>query len=301
MILLTIFINAVPDGLPLTVTFSLALSMKTMIEDNNFVRKLAACETMGSATTICSDKTGTLTQNQMTVVRFLMIDTVHEDEEVPNWNEETKKIFFESISVNTTASIIPGVENDDTPKFVGMSSECALLKMAFKNGLNFQEIRAKFPVVLLHDFNSTRKRMSTIVKYQNSYRIYSKGAPDYLLPMCSHYLTEEGEICEFDNDIRNSVIDHVIEFADNALRTLLIAYRDLDSSEYHHEWEEPDNVEKNLIMIGICGILDPLRPEVKKSIQDCKRAGVMVRMVTGDYINTAKAIAKSVESMMTTE
>lgn len=290
MVGITIFICAVPEGLPLSVTLSLAFSMKSMVRDNCFVRQLSACETMGGITTICSDKTGTLTQNEMTVVKFVMNKTMYDD--IPKTNENVKKLLCEAIACNTSSYWQAGTA-DKPGKFIGQSSECALLKMIYLHyEADYKRLREANPICVLHEFNSTRKRMSTIVRYGSKFRIFAKGAPDYMISRCSHYLTEEGDRIPLDVDSKNEICDHVIEMADNALRTLLIAYSDIDADDVQEEWQDSEAVEYNLTMIGIAGIIDPLRPEVVGAIEQCKRAGVIVRMVTGDYINTAKAIAR---------
>ncbi|OHS98911.1 calcium-translocating P-type ATPase, PMCA-type family protein [Tritrichomonas foetus] len=291
MVGVTIFICAVPESLPLAVTLSLGLSMKWMVKDNIFVRHLNSCETMGGATTICSDKTGTLTQNNMTVVKFFMNGKDSNDGK-PDLPPEIIKLLCESIAINTSAYMTPP-EDGKPGRFVGQSSECALLQMVQSYGQDYKLIRDQNPIVILHEFNSTRKRMSTVVDYHDNWRVYVKGAPDYVLQRCTQYITEDGAVHSLDEDIRNSILDTVIDFANEALRTILIAYADLESFEMNPAWFDPDNVECNLTMIGIAGIMDPLRPEVPNSIRMCKKAGVMVRMVTGDYINTAKAIAKN--------
>lgn len=288
MVGVTIFICAVPESLPLAVTLSLGLSMKWMVNDNIFVRHLNSCETMGGATTICSDKTGTLTQNNMTVVRFFLGGTDFEG--YPQLNDNLKTLLCESIAINTSA--YQTRTDDGMPgKFVGQSSECALLQMLPDYGVDYKFLRDEHPIAILHEFNSTRKRMSTLISYDDAWRVYVKGAPDYVLQRCTNYIQEDGTILPLDVDTRNSILDKVIDYANQALRTILIAYADFDAFEMNPDWFDPDNVEINLTMIGIAGIMDPLRPEVPEAIQMCRKAGVFVRMVTGDYINTAKAIA----------
>ena len=160
MVGITIFICAVPEGLPLAVTLSLGFSMKAMVQDNVFVRHLNACETMGGATTICSDKTGTLTQNKMTVVKYYMDGQNYDGS--PDLTPTVKELFFHSVSINSSAYLSPG-EDGRPEKFVGSSSECALLQMIQNMGCDYRTIREDYPIAILHEFNSTRKRMSTIV------------------------------------------------------------------------------------------------------------------------------------------
>jgi Ca2+-transporting ATPase len=289
MVGLTVSICAVPEGLPLSVIFTLGLSMKWMVKDNIFVRHLTACETMGGATAICSDKTGTLTENHMTVVKFFMGGKDHEG--YPELSPDLKQLLSEAIAVNTTAYQNPS--EDDTPgKFVGLSSECALLQMLPGLGADYRQIREEFPARIRHEFNSTRKRMSTVIWSGDHFRVYVKGAPDLVLDRCTQYMHEDGSIHELTTEIRNGILDRAIDMANDALRTILIGFADLESLQQNSDWEDPGNVETDLTMIGIAGIIDPVRPEVPHSIELCRRAGVTVRMVTGDYINTAKAVAR---------
>jgi Ca2+-transporting ATPase len=161
MIAVTIFICAVPEGLPLAVTLSLGFSMKKMMTDNNFVRHLQACETMGGATTICSDKTGTLTQNKMTVVKFHM-DGEDQGQQV-SLEASVKRLFAESIAVNSIAYMTIK-EGKTNPEYVGSSSECALLQMLTQWAIDYKDIRRENPIVVLHEFSSARKKMSTIIR-----------------------------------------------------------------------------------------------------------------------------------------
>ena len=289
MIGVTIFICAVPEGLPLAVTLSLGFSMKRMMKDNNFVRHLNACETMGGATTICSDKTGTLTQNKMTVVRFFMDG--EEQNGKPNLGDSVKDVFVESIAINSSA-FMAVVEGKSQPEYIGSSSECALLQMLPHFNADFKAIREQNPAVIIHEFSSARKKMSTIIKRGKGFRAYAKGAPDFVLRGCINYLDKNGNVQTLTEEVRQSILDAVGRFADDSLRTMLLAYRDFSEKKQQEEWEEPTFVEDKLTVIALVGIQDPLRPEVKKAIEDCNRARVIVRMVTGDYINTAKAISR---------
>ncbi|KAH0787706.1 calcium-translocating P-type ATPase, PMCA-type family protein [Histomonas meleagridis] len=291
MVSFTIFIGAVPEGLPLAVVISLGFSMKKMMRDNNFVRNMSACETMGGATTICSDKTGTLTQNKMTVVKFYMDGQDFDDNPANGIPKEVMNLMADSIACNTNAymTVKPG---DTKPSYVGKSTECALLQMITEAGYDYKEIRELHPTAVLHDFNSTRKRMSSVVPHDNGYRVYAKGAPEILIKKCTHYINLSNEIKELDEVTSEDIIQRVNEFADDQLRTMLITYGELEGTEFDDDWNDPANVECNLIVIGVCGIRDPLRPEVPHAIEQCKQAGVLVRMVTGDNINTAVSIAR---------
>ncbi|KAH0793266.1 calcium-translocating P-type ATPase, PMCA-type family protein [Histomonas meleagridis] len=293
MIGVTIFICAVPEGLPLAVTIALGFSMKKMMKDKNFVRHLQACETMGGATTICSDKTGTLTENKMTVVKFAMDGQEYGRQ--PDFNNNVKSILFDAICHNTTAkATMVHDEKTDQEKIVliGSSSECALLNFVKLYGVDFQQVRDSNPKVHTNEFTSARKKMSTIVMKDGHGRSYVKGAPDFVLRTCTHYMKFDGNIEELDEGARQRINSSITSFADQSLRTMLIAYTDLQETEMNPNWEDPDYAEQNLCVIGLVGIEDPLRPEVKGAIEQCNRARVIVRMVTGDYINTAKAISK---------
>jgi len=289
MVAVTIFICAVPEGLPLAVTLSLGFSMKKMMKDNNFVRHLNACETMGGATTICSDKTGTLTQNKMTVVKFFMDGQTYDGE--PQLNQDVKNLFCEAVAINSSAYQTIA-EGEIQPKYVGSSSECALLQMIEKLGADYKAIRFEHPVEILNEFNSARKKMSTVVTTNGVHRSYVKGAPDFVLEGCTRYMKADGSVAELTEDVRQSIFTGISQFADQSLRTMMVAYNDLGEGELQEEWNDPKVVESNLIVVGFVGIQDPLRPEVVRAIADCHTAQVVVRMVTGDYINTAKAIAR---------
>ena len=289
MIGVTIFICAVPEGLPLAVTLSLGFSMKKMMKDNNFVRHLNACETMGGATTICSDKTGTLTQNKMTVVKFYMDGQTQGQN--PSLPPDIKDIFTESIAINTTA-FMATVEGKSEMQYIGSSSECALLQMLPHYGVDYKQVRDANPSVIIHEFSSARKKMSVVIRKNNIFRAYAKGAPDFVLKGCTHYLDHNGNVNNLNEESRTKILEAVSSFADDSLRTMLLAYRDIDAQEKQPEWDDPTFIESDLTVIALVGIQDPLRPEVKHAIEQCNRAHVVVRMVTGDYINTARAISR---------
>ena len=301
MTAVTIFICAVPEGLPLAVTISLGFSMKKMMNDQNFVRHLNACETMGGATAICSDKTGTLTQNKMTVVRFYQIGSPAQSGTSPKIdNKDIEKLFTNAVAINSTAYRTKTVEEKkvgdkmekiEKVEFVGSSSECALLQLLEPWGYDYEKIRSDANIQHVHEFSSARKKMSTIVKEGDVVRTYMKGGPDFCLGLCTHYLTAQGERLEITETVKQQILDQVTVFATDSLRTMLIAYRDL-GNEMKEEYKDAANVENDLTVIAIVGIQDPLRPEVIQAVKNCRTAGVVVRMVTGDFIATARAIAK---------
>ncbi|XP_037649709.1 plasma membrane calcium-transporting ATPase 2 isoform X6 [Sebastes umbrosus] len=294
----TVLVVAVPEGLPLAVTISLAYSVKKMMKDNNLVRHLDACETMGNATAICSDKTGTLTTNRMTAVQCYIGDVHYK--EIPDPGALPPKsldLLANSISINSayTSKILPPDKEGGLPKQVGNKTECGLLGLVLDLKRDYQPIRNQIPeekLYKVYTFNSVRKSMSTVVKLPDgSFRMYSKGASEIVLKKCSHILSEVGEVRVFRPRDKDEMVKKVIEpMACDGLRTICVAYRDF-SSDPEPSWDEENNILNDLTAICVVGIEDPVRPEVPDAILKCQRAGITVRMVTGDNINTARAIA----------
>ncbi|XP_032361696.1 plasma membrane calcium-transporting ATPase 1 isoform X3 [Etheostoma spectabile] len=295
----TVLVVAVPEGLPLAVTISLAYSVKKMMKDNNLVRHLDACETMGNATAICSDKTGTLTMNRMTVVQAFIAEKhyrkVPEPENIPS---SILDMLILGIAVNCayTTKIMPPEKEGGLPRQVGNKTECSLL--GFSNDLkrDYQAIRNEIPeekLYKVYTFNSVRKSMSTVLKMADgSYRMFSKGASEILLKKCYKILTANGESKVFRPRDRDDMVKKVIEpMASEGLRTICLAYRDFPVSEGEPDWDNENDILSGLTCLCVVGIEDPVRPEVPDAIRKCQRAGITVRMVTGDNINTARAIA----------
>ncbi|XP_064877536.1 plasma membrane calcium-transporting ATPase 1 isoform X4 [Oncorhynchus nerka] len=295
----TVLVVAVPEGLPLAVTISLAYSVKKMMKDNNLVRHLDACETMGNATAICSDKTGTLTMNRMTVVQAYVADkhyrNVPEPQLIP---ASIMDILVLGISVNSayTTNIMSPEKEGGLPRQVGNKTECALLGFANDLKRDYQAIRNEIPeekLYKVYTFNSCRKSMSTVLKNADgSFRMFSKGASEILLKKCSKLLTASGETKVFRPRDREDMVKKVIEpMASEGLRTICLAYRDFPVSEGEPDWDQENDILTSLTCVCVVGIEDPVRPEVPDAIKKCQRAGITVRMVTGDNINTARAIA----------
>ncbi|XP_030634661.1 plasma membrane calcium-transporting ATPase 1 [Chanos chanos] len=295
----TVLVVAVPEGLPLAVTISLAYSVKKMMKDNNLVRHLDACETMGNATAICSDKTGTLTMNRMTVVQAYIADKhyrkVPEPENIP---ASIMDLLILGISVNCayTTKIMPPEKEGGLPRQVGNKTECALLGFALDLKKDYQAIRNEIPeekLYKVYTFNSVRKSMSTVLKNADgSFRMFSKGASEILLKKCYKILTASGESKVFRPRDRDDMVKKVIEpMASEGLRTICLAYRDFPASDGEPDWDNESDILTSLTCICVVGIEDPVRPEVPDAIRKCQRAGITVRMVTGDNINTARAIA----------
>uniref|UniRef100_A0A914C5X9 Calcium-transporting ATPase n=1 Tax=Acrobeloides nanus TaxID=290746 RepID=A0A914C5X9_9BILA len=305
----TVLVVAVPEGLPLAVTLSLAYSVKKMMKDNNLVRHLDACETMGNATSICSDKTGTLTTNRMTVVQSYINDVHYK--ETPKWerlNETTKDILVHLVSINSSYSsqVLPPKAAGEQMTQLGNKTECAMLGFVLALGQSYQSIRDQFPeksIYKVYTFNSVRKSMSTVLKTERGYRVFSKGASEIITKKCKYFMGKDGQLKRFTQKDQDRLVREVIEpMASDGLRTICIAYKDYVTSNpaeneitYAGEidWDNEDAVVNDLTAVAIFGIQDPVRPEVPEAIAKCQRAGITVRMVTGDNINTARSIATS--------
>uniref|UniRef100_A0A673Y8W0 Calcium-transporting ATPase n=1 Tax=Salmo trutta TaxID=8032 RepID=A0A673Y8W0_SALTR len=295
----TVLVVAVPEGLPLAVTISLAYSVKKMMKDNNLVRHLDACETMGNATAICSDKTGTLTMNRMTVVQAYLGDRhyrkVPESDLIPG---KVLDLLIMGIGVNCayTSKIMSPEKEGGLPRQVGNKTECALLGFVLDLRRDYMTIRNEIPeekLFKVYTFNSVRKSMSTVLKNADgSYRMFSKGASEILLKKCCKIMTASGEAKVFKPRDRDDVVKNVIEpMASEGLRTICLAYRDFPPGDGEPDWENETDILTGLTCLCVVGIEDPVRPEVPDAIKRCQRAGITVRMVTGDNINTARAIA----------
>ncbi|KAE9378940.1 plasma membrane calcium-transporting ATPase [Stipitochalara longipes BDJ] len=327
IIALTVLVIAVPEGLPLAVTLSLAFATTRMLKDHNLVRQLKSCEVAGNATSILSDKTGTLTQNKMTVVAGMVGSTYNFSDKSdasttpvispssPNENLSstdfvhglspgTQKALLQSIALNTTA-----FDSKDGFSFVGSNTESALLGFA-RDHLEMgplTEERAKENVLQLIPFNGVYKCMATIIELKTSpgtCRVFIKGAAEILLSKCSRIIhdpttdSSDLETIEISTDDRERMTATIEKYASRPLRTISLAYRDLPlSTEDNKEKTGKTNFSldyllADLVFLGVMGIQDPLRPEVWQAVKDCKMAGVTVRMVTGDNLLTANAIAR---------
>lgn len=304
----TVLVVAVPEGLPLAVTLSLAYSVRKMMHDNNLVRHLDACETMGNATAICSDKTGTLTTNRMTVVQSY-IGGVHY-KSIPNFQTLSNRIqdvMVKGISVNSgyTSQVVKGEQEGELPNQLGNKTECALLGFVMDLGQSYESVREDYPqdtLVKVYTFNSMRKSMSTVVHLPGgNFRLFTKGASEMVLNKCDYILDCKGEPQPFSVENQEMVVKSVIEpMAGDGLRTICIAYKDFRKEkagqndeifDEEPDWDDEEAIVRGLTCICIVGIEDPVRPEVPNAIKKCQRAGICVRMVTGDNVNTARSIA----------
>ncbi|RLN09743.1 calcium-transporting ATPase 8, plasma membrane-type-like [Panicum miliaceum] len=256
----TIVVVAVPEGLPLAVTLTLAYSMRKMMADKALVRRLSACETMGSATTICSDKTGTLTLNQMTVVQSIVGDVkLQAPANVDSLSPTVVSLLLEGIAQNTSGSVFEA--QDGSIEITGSPTEKAILAWGLES--------------------------------DSDVHVHWKGAAEIVLALCTSWIGADGLIHEMTPDKVNQLKKFIEDMAEQSLRCIAFAYRnlgleDVPSEEQRINWQLPDN---DLTLIGIAGMKDPCRPEVREAVELCKKAGVKVRMVTGDNLKTARAIA----------
>jgi Ca2+-transporting ATPase len=319
IVAITVIVVAVPEGLPLAVTLALAFATTRMLKEHNLVRVLRACETMGNATTICSDKTGTLTQNKMTVVagtlgveeKFSQSSThLKPDEETASFTDvfeklskEARDLLRQSIAINSTA--FEGEEKGEST-FIGSKTETALLALA-KAHLGLDSLateRANADVSQLIPFDSSRKCMGAVVKLgSGSHRLLVKGAAELMLDRATlavaDVFDDDLAFREMDKDSKMAVATTIDEYAQRSLRTIGMLYKDfeqwppqsakmLDEDKGQADF---DDLFHNMIWIGVVGIHDPLREGVVEAVAQCQRSGVVVRMVTGDNVTTARAIA----------
>ncbi|KAH7420935.1 hypothetical protein KP509_13G031000 [Ceratopteris richardii] len=293
-IAITIVVVAVPEGLPLAVTLSLAYAMKKMMVDRALVRRLAACETMGSATTICTDKTGTLTLNAMNVVDVWLADKYREVEHLTDISEGFQSLLFEAIAQNSNASVFNPPGGGD-PEVMGSPTEKAVVIWGLKMGMDFNRTRSASEILQVETFNSIKKKAGVVVKeFQcGKVRVYWKGAAEIVLGNCETMLDADESIIPL-TALKMSEVKNVIEgMAAKSLRCIAFGFREVSaeevpSGEQLDVWKIP---EGPLTFMALVGIKDPCRPGVERAVQKCQSAGIKVRMLTGDNIMTAKAIA----------
>jgi Ca2+-transporting ATPase len=282
LVAVALAVAAVPSGLPAVVTVSLSVGVKKLLKQNALVRKLASVETLGSCDVICTDKTGTLTQNQMTVKKAWTLESLAEVEGSGYETEgevkdEVTPLLFEIGRVCNNASLS---KEEDEWKVAGDPTEAALIVSADKAKVDGEPERLdEIP------FNSDRKRMSVRVEKEGKEYMYTKGAPDQILDVCTQALRGD-ETVEFDEDEKNEVARQIEEFSEEALRVLAFAYKELNGGD--------DFKEDNLTFVGLQAMIDPPRPDVPDSIEETLGAGIRVIMITGDYKATARAIGKEV-------
>eukprot|EP00250_Pteridium_aquilinum_P013253 c21232_g1_i2 orf=776-4039(+) len=291
----TIVVVAVPEGLPLAVTLTLAYAMKKMIADKALVRRLSACETMGSATTICSDKTGTLTLNKMKVVKAWVGGGIRDPtSELKMLCKDYLQVLIEGIVQNSNGSVFVPAERGE-PEVTGSPTERAALVWGLTLGMDYSTVKSQSAILQVETFNSTKKRAGVAVRPAGSSKVHVhwKGAAEIILKESDKVLYPDKGAMSISTDERDRLINEIDSMASESLRCIAFAYMELDagdvpSDEQIEEWQIP---EDHLTLLAIVGIKDPARPEVPEAVLRCQLAGITVRMVTGDNIMTAKAIA----------
>ncbi len=281
-----------------------------MFLDNNLVRVLAACETMGNATAICSDKTGTLTQNQMTVVACVIGSTLHQPHngaaglptaaDIP---KETLEILLKGEALNSKVFVVPPSEEDaanpmlihNGPKLSGGNqTACACLRWAISLGCDFETMRKTVPIEKAYPFNSKKKTSSVMIKEGKEMRLFVKGASENIVKWSTSFINDAGKVVPMTEADRSMFIAHISSMAKTGLRCVGLAFQNLASIKYDekHELIDPPEGFEAFTLMAILGIKDPLRPAVPAAMVACKKAGIVVRMVTGDHLDTATFIAK---------
>ena len=280
MIAVTLIVVAVPEGLPMAVTLSLAYSMRRMLKTNNLVRKMHACETMGATTVICTDKTGTLTQNQMSVEETQFYGLANQ----ALGTDETSRLIKEGIALNSTASL--DLSNPDKPVVLGNPTEGALLLWLRNNGIDYRNLKDNANIVEELPFSTERKYMATVVESAQlggKKILYVKGAPEIIRSLCK----------QIDKNVNIADIDkQLTDYQNRAMRTLGFAYQVLNDSDM--AIADGKVIAENLTFMGIVAIADPVRKDVPAAVQKCMAAGINVKIVTGDTPGTAKEIGRQI-------
>ncbi|KAI5070304.1 hypothetical protein GOP47_0014647 [Adiantum capillus-veneris] len=289
----TIVVVAVPEGLPLAVTLNLAYAMKKMIADKALVRRLSACETMGSTTTICSDKTGTLTLNQMAVTKAWVGGGMRDPvADLGSLDREYQKLMIEGIAQNSTGSVFIASEGEE-PEVTGSPTEKAALVWGLQLGMDYAHVRRQSTILQVESFNSIKKRAGVAVRRVDNGKVHVhwKGAAEMILENSDKLLHPDNSAMQMTPDERDHLAKVIDGMAAESLRCIAFAYTEpteVPSDDMLEEWKIP---EGPLTLLAIIGIKDPCRPEVPEAVRRCQAAGIKVRMITGDNIMTARAIA----------
>ena len=291
LVAISLAISIIPEGLPATATIVMALGVQRMAKKNALIRKLPAVETLGSTTVICSDKTGTLTLNKMTVTH-IAVNGDFEDSKTTLISDAKNKhpdVYRELVyagALCNNASFDP----DRKGEIIGDPTEGALIYMSQEFGIDHETLEDKYPRLFEQPFDSERKRMSTVNNIDDKFTLYTKGAVDEILPLCTHILTSSG-IREITDKDKNNIQKLCLDMSKDALRVLGFARKDIASVPE----EDDENIEFDLTFVGAVGMIDPPRKEVAQSVEICRKAGIRTIMITGDHKDTAIAIAKELE------
>ncbi|MCL2774941.1 MAG: calcium-translocating P-type ATPase, PMCA-type [Oscillospiraceae bacterium] len=297
MLSISLAVAAMPEGLPAVVTIVLAVGIQRMAKSNAIIRRLSAVETLGSATVICSDKTGTLTQNKMTVVEIYTPDCRYSEADSKNIKDvknihSIKNLLLLSVLCNNSAMTSNKSKNNSN-EYIGDPTETAFCYVGEKFDINKSTEEIRYPRQLEIPFDSIRKTMTTVNKFSGISRVITKGAPDILINKCTHYIQNDRI-----EPLTKSKIAEITEInekmAGNALRVIAVAYRDIPEILSLNNLNRSKSLENNLIFCGLIGMIDPPRQEVFKAIQICRTAGIKPVMITGDHKITAIAIAKKI-------
>lgn len=300
MTMVSLAVAAIPEGLPAVVTLALATSVRRMAARHAIVKRLSAAESLGSTTVICSDKTGTMTANEMAVIRVYAGNTSYEVESdgyAPHGavRRDGEQVATDSIPTLQMLARVGALCNDATLVYqddwtiTGDPTEAALLPLARKLGIDDERVRDEFPRIQEIAFDSDRKRMTTLHRADGRVFVATKGAPEMVVERCSRILCDDGVRTLSAEDLER-ISDAASNMADDALRVLALAFREIEDGTFAAIDE--DDVEQDLVFVGLVGMIDPPRPEVAAAIAECHRAGVQVKMVTGDHRATATAIAR---------
>ncbi|RVW23027.1 putative calcium-transporting ATPase 13, plasma membrane-type [Vitis vinifera] len=288
----TIVVVAIPEGLPLAVTLTLAYSMKRMMADQAMVRKLSACETMGSATTICTDKTGTLTMNQMKVTKIWLGQEPIEVSSSISTN--LLNLIQQGVALNTTGSVYKASSGSSKFEFSGSPTEKAILSWAvLELDMDMEILKQNCTILHVEAFNSEKKRSGVLVrsKADDTINVHWKGAAEMILAMCSSYYDASGSTKDMDDGERMTFEQIIQGMAASSLRCIAFAHKQIPEEKHEIREATQKLKEDGLTLIGLVGIKDPCRPGVRKAVEDCQYAGVNVKMITGDNVFTARAIA----------
>ncbi len=276
-------VAAVPEGLPAVVTIVLALGMYNMVKRHAVIRRLQAVEALGSVNVICSDKTGTLTKNEMTVVKYYLHPSIFfEHKQAAQVKSKSLQLLLTGATLCNDSFI---TVKDGTRVTSGDPTEIALAVAALDLGIEKEELEDKMPRIHEIPFDSDRKMMTTVHKDQTRFVSFTKGAPDIVIRNCTKFMNQNGEIKELSEQDKEIILQHNTKMAQEGLRVLAVAFKELQDDDF-------SNLENDMIFLGLMGMIDPPRPEVKDALEKCRTAGIRVIMITGDHKVTAHTIAK---------
>ncbi len=308
LFMIGVMVACVPEGLQVTVSSALAINVLKMVRQNVLVKRLSSVQTLGSVTVICTDKTGTITKGEMTVNKLWVKDRVIEVSGLgynpvgdftingaPLGDGEATSLekLLEISALCNGAKVDPPSDRNRNWSVIGDPTDGALLVAALKYGLNIEELGEEKPTIDILPFSFERKRMSTVHGAGNDVLIYTKGAPRNILDLCNRELVD-GKVENLTQESLDWIENHIHEFANEGLRVIAVAYKTLPSAEYTADYKNSDQVEKDLIFVGLAAMRDPPRTEVKDAVEKARRAGIKTVIITGDYGPTAQVIAQEV-------